>query len=451
MPNVVIAGAQWGDEGKGKIVDLLTARVQVVARYNGGHNAGHTIRVGDDQFVLRLIPSGILHPGILCLMGNGMVIDPWAFESELSELRAKGIAVEENLLISDRAHLILPHHRALEALAEELRGSRKIGTTLRGIGPAYEDKAARRGLRMGDLLRPGTLAVKLEEARRHYEQVCRGASREPSVDWDTLLGDLFGFGERLRARVTDVSVVLHRHMAEGYSVLFEGAQATLLDLDHGTYPFVTSSSAIAGGVLTGLGVGPSRIDGVIGIAKAYTTRVGAGPLPSEIGGPLEDEIRARGHEFGANTKRPRRCGWFDAVVCAAGTHQRPGPLAVTSWTLLAGRRGAHLHVVPLRGRDDRGLPWRPVGAGGLRARLRDPARLEGVERGRARLRAAPRRRPALPRAAVGAVRRRDRHRVHRARPRPHDPARPERAVELVRVVRALSAFAQGFLIPLPAD
>ncbi len=314
MPNVVIVGAQWGDEGKGKIVDLLTERVQVVARYNGGHNAGHTIRVGEDQFVLRLIPSGILHPGILCLMGNGMVIDPWAFESELAELRGKGVPADENLLISDRAHLILPHHRALEALAEELRGSRKIGTTLRGIGPAYEDKAARRGLRMGDLVRPGALAGKLEEARRHYEQVCRGASREPQVDWDALLGDLFAFGERLRSRITDVSVVLHRHMAEGYSVLFEGAQATLLDLDHGTYPFVTSSSATAGGVLTGLGVGPSRIDGVIGIAKAYTTRVGAGPLPSEIGGPLEDEIRARGHEFGANTRRPRRCGWFDSVV-----------------------------------------------------------------------------------------------------------------------------------------
>jgi len=314
MPNVVIAGAQWGDEGKGKIVDLLTEKVQVVARYNGGHNAGHTIRVGDDQFVLRLIPSGVLHPGILCLMGNGMVIDPWALEAELSELRSKGVAVDDNLRISDRAHLILPHHRALEALAEELRGTRKIGTTLRGIGPAYEDKAARRGLRMGDLLRPGTLATKLEEARRHYEQVCRGASRDLSVDWDALLGDLFGFGDRLRSRVTDISVVLHRQIAEGYSVLFEGAQATLLDLDHGTYPFVTSSSATVGGVLTGLGVGPSRIDGVIGIAKAYTTRVGAGPLPSEIGGTLEDEIRARGHEFGANTRRPRRCGWFDAVV-----------------------------------------------------------------------------------------------------------------------------------------
>jgi adenylosuccinate synthase len=314
MPNVVIAGAQWGDEGKGKIVDLLTEKVQVVARYNGGHNAGHTIRIGDDQFVLRLIPSGVLHPGILCLMGNGMVIDPWALESELAELRAKGIPADDNLLISDRAHVILPHHRALEALAEELRGSRKIGTTLRGIGPAYEDKAARRGLRMGDLLRPGTLAAKLEEARRHYEQVCRGAERQPEVDWDALLGDLFAFGERLRSRITDVSVVLHRQMAEGYSVLFEGAQATLLDLDHGTYPFVTSSSATAGGVLTGLGVGPSRVDGVIGIAKAYTTRVGAGPLPSEIGGALEDEIRARGHEFGANTRRPRRCGWFDAVV-----------------------------------------------------------------------------------------------------------------------------------------
>jgi adenylosuccinate synthase len=314
MPNVVIVGAQWGDEGKGKIVDLLTAKVQVVARFNGGHNAGHTIRVGADQFVLRLIPSGILHPGILCLMGNGMAIDPWALEQELAELRAKDVPVDDNLLVSDRAHLILPHHRALEALAEELRGSRKIGTTLRGIGPAYEDKAARRGIRVGDLLRPGTLPQKLEDARRQYELIVKGAGRESTVDWEALLADLFAFGERLRPRVRDVSVVLHEQMAQGYSVLFEGAQATLLDLDHGTYPFVTSSTATAGGVLSGLGVGPTRVDGVIGIAKAYTTRVGAGPLPSEIGGALEEEIRARGHEFGANTKRPRRCAWFDAVV-----------------------------------------------------------------------------------------------------------------------------------------
>jgi len=249
--NIAVLGAQWGDEGKGKIVDLLTERVQVVARYNGGHNAGHTIRVGKEQFVLRLIPSGILHPGILCLMGNGMVIDPWALEKEIEELRARGVAVDDNLVISDRAHLILPHHLALEALAEELRGTRKIGTTLRGVGPAYEDKAGRRGLRMGDLLRPAGLVAKLEEARRHYEQVFAGAGRKPEVDWEGLARELAGFGESLRPRIADVSVVLHREMAQGYSVLFEGAQATMLDVDHGTYPFVTSSSAAAGGVPAG--------------------------------------------------------------------------------------------------------------------------------------------------------------------------------------------------------
>jgi adenylosuccinate synthase len=314
MPNIVIAGAQWGDEGKGKIVDLLTEKVQVVARYNGGHNAGHTILIGGDKYVLHLIPSGILHPGILCVIGNGTVVDPWALEKEIQELRGRGVAVEENLVVSDRAHVILPHHRALEAMTEEDRGDRKIGTTLRGIGPAYEDKAGRRGLRLGDLLRPTSLPEKLHEARKHYEQVCRGAGRRPEVDWDRLVKELCGFGERMESRIADTSLVLHRQLAAGYSILFEGAQATLLDLDHGTYPFVTSSSASAGGVITGLGVPPTRIDGVVGIAKAYTTRVGAGPLPSEIGGPLEEHVRERGAEYGASTGRPRRCGWFDAVV-----------------------------------------------------------------------------------------------------------------------------------------
>ena len=314
MPNIVIVGAQWGDEGKGKIVDLLAEKVQIVARYNGGHNAGHTVLIGDKRFILHLIPSGILHPGILCVMGNGMVIDPWAFEKEIEELRTLGVAVEENLIVSDRAHLILPHHRALEAMTEEARGARKIGTTLRGIGPAYEDKVGRRGLRMGDLALPDRLPEKLAEARRHYEQICRGAGRAPAVDWDGLVRDLAAFGQRLAPRIVDVSLVLHREMARGYSVLFEGAQATLLDVDHGSYPFVTSSSVGSGGAAGGLGIPPTRIDGVLGIAKAYTTRVGSGPLPSELGGPLEEEIRKRGNEYGASTGRPRRCGWFDAVV-----------------------------------------------------------------------------------------------------------------------------------------
>jgi adenylosuccinate synthase len=314
MPNIVVAGAQWGDEGKGKIVDLLTEKVQVVARYNGGHNAGHTVIINGERFVLHLVPAGILHDGILCLMGNGMVIEPTALESEIGELRSKGVAVDENLLISDRAHLILPHHKKLEAMAEQARGERKLGTTLRGIGPCYEDKAARRGLRMGDLLRPQFLPEKLAEARRHYEQLCRGVECKPDVDWDALIKSLSEFGERFRPRIADVSKVLFNELKRGYSVLFEGAQATLLDVDHGTYPFVTSSSGTAGGAPSGLGVPLTRIDGVLGIAKAYTTRVGAGPMPTQIGGSLEEQIRKRGNEFGATTGRPRRCGWFDAVV-----------------------------------------------------------------------------------------------------------------------------------------
>ena len=314
MPNIVIAGAQWGDEGKGKVVDLLTSRVQVVARYNGGHNAGHTVIVGGKKFVLHLVPSGILHPGILCVIGNGVVVDPVAFEREVGELRALGVEIGDNLVLSDRAHLILPHHRGLEALSEEQRGARKIGTTLRGIGPAYEDKAGRRGLMLGDLLRPAALPDKLAEARRHYEEVLRGAGKSPEVDWEALCADLAAFGDRHRSRIVDVSLVLHRHMKEGYSVLFEGAQATLLDLDHGTYPFVTCSAAAAGGAATGCGVPPTRVDGVLGVAKAYCTRVGTGPFPSEERGPEAERIRERGGEYGATTGRPRRCGWFDAVA-----------------------------------------------------------------------------------------------------------------------------------------
>jgi adenylosuccinate synthase len=314
MPNIVVAGAQWGDEGKGKIADLLAEKVQVVARFNGGHNAGHTILIDGQKFVLHLIPSGVLRPGILCVMGNGMVVDPWALEEEIRALQARGIAVDDNLVISDRAHVILPHHRELEAMTEEDRGARRLGTTLRGIGPAYEDKAGRRGVRMGDLLHPATLPDRLAESRRHYERLCRGAGREPKLDWGGLLADLTGFGERLRPRITDVSVVLQRELARGYSVLFEGSQSTLLDVDHGTYPYVSSSSATAGGVVSGLGVPAMRIDGVLGIVKAYTTRVGAGPLPSEMDAAVGEQIRNRGGEFGASTGRPRRCGWFDAMV-----------------------------------------------------------------------------------------------------------------------------------------
>jgi adenylosuccinate synthase len=319
MPNIVIVGAQWGDEGKGKVVDLLTPRVQVVARYNGGHNAGHTVIVGGKKFILHVIPSGILHPGTLCVAGNGMVINPAAFEREKKELEDLGVEVGEDLVISDRVHLILAHHYALEALSEEQRGSRALGTTLRGTGPAYEDKVGRRGVTMGDLLRPSLLADKLAEARRHYEALFRGAGREPDVDWDGVVAELTAFGKRHRSRIKDTSLVLQQQMARGYSVLFEGAQATLLDLDHGTYPFVTSSSATAGGVAAGAGVPPSCIDGVLGVAKAYCTRVGTGPFPSEAEEKAGEALRARGGEYGATTGRPRRCGWFDVVAARYAT------------------------------------------------------------------------------------------------------------------------------------
>jgi adenylosuccinate synthase len=314
MPNIAIIGGQWGDEGKGKIVDLIAPAFEIVARFNGGHNAGHTVVRGDRKLVLHLIPSGILHEGVLCVLGSGLVIDPVALEAESREVEALGMDVAANLVISDRAHVLLPHHRVLDLMSEERKGNARLGTTGRGIGPCYEDKAARRGMRIGDLLLRDRIDARLQGQRDHFEALCRGYEVTPDIDWDATADHLEAFGVRIAARVRDVSALLHREMAEGYSVLFEGAQATLLDLDHGTYPFVTSSSAGIGGVITGLGVPPSKIDGVLGIVKAYTTRVGAGPLPTELKDAIGGGLRERGGEYGATTGRPRRCGWFDAVV-----------------------------------------------------------------------------------------------------------------------------------------
>ena len=314
MPNIAIIGGQWGDEGKGKIVDLITPAFEIVARYNGGHNAGHTVIRGERKLVLHLIPSGILHEGVLCVLGPGLVIDPVALEAEAREVEALGIDVWANLVVSDRAHVLLPHHRALDLMSEERKGKAKIGTTGRGIGPCYEDKAARRGLRICDLLIRDRIDAALEGVRGHFEALCRGYGVTSPIDWKATADDLEAFGARIAPRVRDVSALLHREMVGGYSVLFEGAQATLLDLDHGTYPFVTSSSAGIGGVVTGLGVPPSKIDGVLGIVKAYTTRVGTGPLPTELHDAVGEGLRERGGEYGATTGRPRRCGWFDAVV-----------------------------------------------------------------------------------------------------------------------------------------
>ena len=308
--NLAVLGAQWGDEGKGKIVDLLTPNFDIVARYQGGHNAGHTVYVNGTKFVLRLIPSGILHSGITCLIGNGVVVDPQALFAEVDELANSGIDVGNRLLVSDKAHVILPYHRDLDLLAEARRGERRIGTTSRGIGPAYEDKIARRGIRVGDLADPQALA----DVVRDNVAARNRLVHDSTMDWKPVLDRLLEQAERLRPWIRDVSLMLGEAMQHGKSILFEGAQGTLLDIDHGTYPYVTSSNASIGGVCTGLGVGPRAIGGVIGVVKAYTTRVGEGPLPTELTGELGQRLRESGNEYGAVTGRPRRCGWYDAVA-----------------------------------------------------------------------------------------------------------------------------------------
>ena len=288
--NIAVLGAQWGDEGKGKIVDMLTPHFSAVARYQGGHNAGHTVYVKGKKFVLHLIPSGILHPGVTCVIGNGVVIDPQALFAEIDELGRAGIGVDGRLLVSEKAHIILPYHRELDVLSEARRGERKIGTTSRGIGPAYEDKIGRRGIRVCDLL--GDREALAQEVRENVSARNR-IIKDSTLDWKPVFDQIVAAGERMRPWVTDVSLALHRLMADGKNVMFEGAQATLLDIDHGTYPFVTSSNASVGGVCTGLGVPPRAIGGVLGVAKAYTTRVGEGPLPTELWEITADEWRAR--------------------------------------------------------------------------------------------------------------------------------------------------------------
>ena len=308
--NIAVLGAQWGDEGKGKIVDLLTPNFSIVARYQGGHNAGHTVYANGRKFVLRLLPSGILHEGITCVIGNGVVVDPQALFAEIDELASAGIAIGDRLIVSDKAHLILPYHRELDLLSEARRGERKIGTTSRGIGPAYEDKIARRGVRVGDLANTEALS----SAIRHNVDARNRIIRESSMDANQVLADLRKAWQRMAPWVQDVSLFLARARRQNRPIMFEGAQGTLLDIDHGTYPYVTSSNATIGGVCTGLGLPPRAIDGVLGVAKAYTTRVGEGPLPTELTGEIGNRLRETGQEFGAVTGRPRRCGWDDAVA-----------------------------------------------------------------------------------------------------------------------------------------
>ena len=311
--NLCVLGAQWGDEGKGKIVDLLTPRFSIVARYQGGHNAGHTVYVKGRKFVLHLIPSGILHPGVICIIGNGVVVDPTALFAELDELAGMGIDVGGRLLVSDKAHLILPYHRELDILAEARRGEQKIGTTSRGIGPAYEDKIGRRGIRVGDLADAspdGSLVTAVRENVAARNRIVGNNE----MKWEDVLAALRKAWVRMQPLVADTSLYLFRAMGEGKRVMFEGAQGAMLDIDHGTYPYVTSSNSTAGGASTGLGVGPKTIGTVLGVAKAYTTRVGGGPLPTELLGPEGERLRETGQEYGASTGRPRRCGWYDAVA-----------------------------------------------------------------------------------------------------------------------------------------
>jgi adenylosuccinate synthase len=314
MPNIVVVGAQWGDEGKGKVVDVITPHVNVVVRFQGGNNAGHTVVVGREKYVLHSIPSGILHAGCRCVIGCGVVIDPRSLIEEMEALVRRGVTLDGNLFISKNAHLIMPYHPALDLASEAKLGHRRIGTTGRGVGPAYVDKAARVGIRMADLLDEGLFREKLEANIAQKNRLLRDIYDAQTFMVEEILNPYLRYAGWLAPYITDTALLLSRWIDGGYSVLFEGAQATMLDLDHGTYPFITSSSTTAGGAATGTGVPPTRIDGILGVAKAYTTRVGSGPLPTEMSGPIADAIRARGNEYGATTGRPRRCGWFDAVV-----------------------------------------------------------------------------------------------------------------------------------------
>ncbi|NVL90809.1 MAG: adenylosuccinate synthase [Desulfobacterales bacterium] len=338
MSNIVVIGTQWGDEGKGKVVDLLAEKARMVVRFQGGNNAGHTMVVGGESFISHLIPSGILHPDKACLIGNGVVVDPGVLIEEISHLQDRGISVgPHNLLISENAHLIMPYHKLIDHGRERLKGDNKIGTTGRGIGPCYEDKATRRGIRFCDLIDPDAFREKLSSILGEKNFYLKEFLKSETADEAAILEEYLPYAEVLRPHVTNVSVLINQAVKAGQDVLFEGAQGTHLDIDHGTYPFVTSSNTVAGNACCGAGIGPTRIHGVIGMVKAYTTRVGRGPFPTELHDKVGDLIQERGVEFGATTGRRRRCGWLDTVVVrnAARINGLTG-LAVTKLDVLSG-------------------------------------------------------------------------------------------------------------------
>ncbi len=314
MGNVIILGSQWGDEGKGKIVDVFSEHFDIVARYQGGHNAGHTVFIGDRKFVLKLIPSGILRPGKMAVIGNGLVIEPAALLAEMEALEAAGVAIDGRLLISNRAHVLFPAHRMMEKLSEARPGRVSIGTTSRGIGPCYEDKTGRRGIRIADLVDRDTFTAQFDLLMEEKITVAKAFGIDEPMDLAAIRDQYEALADRIRPMVSDTAAYLNQAIRDGKTVMFEGAQGTMLDVDHGTYPFVTSSNASAGGACTGTGVPPTRISGVLGVSKAYVTRVGSGPFPTEALDGAGERIRQRGNEFGAVTGRPRRCGWFDVPL-----------------------------------------------------------------------------------------------------------------------------------------
>jgi adenylosuccinate synthase len=337
MPAYVVVGTQWGDEGKGKIVDFLSDRADVIARYQGGNNAGHTVVINDEEYILHLVPTGILHPDKVCVVGNGTVIDPEILAEEIAELEKRGVAVAGRLFISQNAHLITPYHKMFDEAQEALKGTNKLGTTKRGIGPAYADKADRAGIRTGDLLDETVFREKLESVLALKNVIAERVFNKTPLKTEDVIGRWAACARKLGSYLADTSSMVNDALDAGKTVLFEGAQGTMLDVDHGTYPYVTSSNTVAGAACAGIGVGPTRIDGVIAVVKAYTTRVGSGPFPTEQHGAVGEHLREKGYEYGRTTGRPRRCGWFDApLVRRALLVNSPANVALTKIDVLGG-------------------------------------------------------------------------------------------------------------------